>query len=493
MGGVAVTAPLLRLARGRHSTGYGERRLSRALVAEQRVMQRDHGRARAPIAEAPVASARATAVELAGLHALVWLALANAVGVLLALLLVWPAAGTLLGGLGYGRWVPLHLDLQLYGWCSLPLVALLLRFYSAPRGGECPGGVVAVGAWSAALVAGSVSWLAGGSSGKLFLEWSGMVRAALPVAMLLLLLALVRGWLGGARRRAGRRAERGRFVLAGAALLLALLPVPVILYWATSPTVYPAFNPDSGGATGSSLLGSSLGIVAVLLLAPVLAGLPRRPGASSRSGWPMAGVLALHFLVFALGGHGARSHHEPGQRLLLLSLAVWVPLVVVWLRSFEWPEGAGRWLTAAAAWSGVLLATSWITFQPGVLERAKFTNALVAHAHLAMAGAITSFHGALLAAIHRGDRLARVLRSPLPFWLWQLGCAIHVGALLAVGVLEAGDPGRLFRPDAAVSAWYGVRLLAGIVMLLASISWSRRAWRSLDASPAAGAGAAEAS
>jgi cytochrome c oxidase cbb3-type subunit 1 len=427
-----------------------------------------------PSSPAPVP--QPDSLELAGLHALLWLVIGNAVGVLLALLLAFPSLGSLLGPLGYGRWVPLHLDLQLYGWCSLPLVALLLRFFR-PRERDCPGGALAVGAWSAALAVGSVSWLAGESSGKLFLDWSGPARLALPAAMAVLMVALWRGRLAH-RAHASTTTGPAPRTPWDAALLFGLMPVPVVLAWAAGPDVYPPFNPESGGATGGSLLGSSLGIVAVVLLSPLLAELPHRPGAP-RAAQALASVLALHFLVFGLAGHGPSSHHELGQRLLLASLLPWAPLVVLWLRSFEWPPPARRWLGAAAIWSGLLLLTSLATFQPGVLERAKFTNTLVAHSHLAMAGAITSFHGALLVAVHRGDRLAGALGSARSWWLWQVGCAAHVAALLAVGMLEGADPGRLFRPDLAASAWYLARLLAGIAMLWASVLWLRRAWRSL--------------
>jgi cytochrome c oxidase cbb3-type subunit 1 len=228
------------------------------------------------------------------------------------------------------------------------------------------------------------------------------------------------------------------------------------------------------------LLGSSLGIVAVLLLVPVLAGLPQRAAAlSPRARRAIPGVLGLHFVAFALAGHGARSHRDLGQRLALVSLALWVPLVVSWLRSYHWPDAARPWLAAAGVWAGVLLVTSLVTFQPGVLERLKFTNGLVCHAHLAMAGTITSFHGALLAAVHRGDRLALALRSRWAFVLWHGGCALQIGALTWVAVLEAADPGLLFRPDVAAQWGYHARLLGGAAMLAASAHWLRRAWQAL--------------
>src|SRR3954462_8103478 len=55
-------------------------------------------------------------------HSLAWLVAANMVGVLLAAMVLWPGINEWIAPLTYGRWIPLHLDWQLYGWCALPLV-----------------------------------------------------------------------------------------------------------------------------------------------------------------------------------------------------------------------------------------------------------------------------------------------------------------------------------------------------------------------------------
>ncbi len=65
-------------------------------------------------------------------HNLGWLVAANLVGLLLAVLLLWPGLNDLLAPLTYGRWVPLHLDWQLYDWCSLPLVGVRFHYYLPP-------------------------------------------------------------------------------------------------------------------------------------------------------------------------------------------------------------------------------------------------------------------------------------------------------------------------------------------------------------------------
>lgn len=109
-------------------------------------------------------------------HSLLWLVIANSVGVLLATMLLLPQVNSVLGEWTYGRSMPVHLNLQLYGWCSLPLVAFLFKVYGSDRE---PGAVwcrPVLWVWSFALGIGALSWLDGQSSGKLFLDWAGYPR-----------------------------------------------------------------------------------------------------------------------------------------------------------------------------------------------------------------------------------------------------------------------------------------------------------------------------
>lgn len=51
----------------------------------------------------------------------------------LAIVLLIPSAGGWLGEWTYGRWMPVHLNFQLYGWLNMPLVAWLLKLYRADQ------------------------------------------------------------------------------------------------------------------------------------------------------------------------------------------------------------------------------------------------------------------------------------------------------------------------------------------------------------------------
>ncbi|HUD75374.1 MAG TPA: hypothetical protein VMQ76_09905, partial [Terracidiphilus sp.] len=57
-------------------------------------------------------------VVSAAAHALFWLVFANAIGLLIAILLIFPALNRLLGEWTYGRWIMVHMNLELYGWTS---------------------------------------------------------------------------------------------------------------------------------------------------------------------------------------------------------------------------------------------------------------------------------------------------------------------------------------------------------------------------------------
>lgn len=439
----------------------------------------------APIHRTPV-RASVSPVELATLHSLTWLVVANGVGLLLATLLLLPDLGLVLGPLTYGRWVPVHLDLHLYGWCSLPLVALLLRAFGSDAADAPPAArrlaTWALSAWSASLVVGSFNWLSGHSSGKLFLEWTGSGRLLFCASLGLLALALSYLYGSEVRRVVRRRLERRpraleenlpapadlTSLIGHGLVLLMLLPVPFVLYWASSPQVYPPHNPDSSGATGTSLLGSSLGIVLVFCLTPILAG--RRPH-SPRVVRQTFILLALHFGAFFVLDHGSHSHHELPQILALASLVVWPPLLIRYFRALPWPPESRRWLIALALWGGLLVATGVLQFLPGALEAVKFTNALVAHAHLAMASVTTSFLFATLILLHPDTRLARALGERHTFWAWHAGSVLLLGSLVAVAALEVSDHGVLFAADWRVFSFYALRWLGGGLMLWASAQW----------------------
>lgn len=400
-------------------------------------------------------TAPASLARVVARHSLGWLVAANFVGLWLATVVLWPAVGDLAAPLTYGRWVPLHLDWQLYGWMSLPTVGALLAWFG--DGKSVPEARVALGAWSVALALGGVSWLAGLNSGKLFLEWEGLARPLLPAAMLVLWAVLAR--LTWQRWPMLARGEK----IARVVLLGLLLPVPQALLWSMGREVYPAVNPDSGGATGAALLGSTLGIVTIFLGLPTLLRVPAK--ASARRGRWIAAALAASWLVFAAINHGNVSHHAWAAIVALGSLLAWVPLLAIFWLGYDWSDGARPWLRAALVWWALLVVSGWVAFLPGFSEAMKFTHGLVAHAHLAMAGLVTSVNGVLLTTL-----AGRPARRGV-FALWQFGCAVHVGALLVLGARESEHVGELFRSADWTQVALGLRLVGGLLMTVAAVRW----------------------
>ena len=397
-------------------------------------------------------------------HSLAWLVAANAVGVLMAALLLMPDLNRWLGEWTYGRWSMVHLDLQLYGWTSLPVVAFLFRLYGADQGPAAGWCRPVLWCWSAALAIGTLSWLSGHSSGKLFLDWTGSARLVLPLAMGALWLLLGGSFLGTGFRRPGPAAAK----VAGLALLLA---VPFLIHHAAGPGSYPPVDPDTGGPTGASQLESSLVVVAMLLVMPFSLA-PRRAGRA----WPVRlawTALAAEVLLCAALGRGDTSHRHPVAFLSLGSLLLWLPLMPAYYGAFAWSPPTRRWRQAMLAWWSLLLVTGWILFLPGVLDHFKFTDGLVGHAHLAMAGFTSSLGIFVLVQLLGAE--GRPFDRGWSFGAWNGGVLAYVGLMTWAGWREGFDPGFTTVPGPTRAAVYALRLVAGLLMLAASLEWLRSA------------------
>ena len=401
-------------------------------------------------------------VSTAVWHALAWLVVGNAIGVMIAILLLVPQLNVLLGEWTYGRWMMVHMNTALYGWCSLPMLGFLFRVYGVDRAARWARPVVWL--WSSALVIGSVSWLQGRSSGKLFLDWQGYARVFFVLALLALWLLLALSFLLGRGEQGDTRGGRALKMVG----LVVLLAVPFAIYAASNPGVYPAVNPDTGGPTGESQLESSLGVVLILLLLPF--GIARRVIAHGRIVRLSWCLLAAEGVLCSLLSRGDVSHHLPSQYLALGSMLVWFPLMPRYYRAFAWNETAQRWRTAMLWWWGGLVVTGWVLFLPGVLDRVKFTDVLVGHSLAAVAG----FLSALLALVMvqlLGDRDAWILNRTWSFHVWNWGVFAYVVVMAVAGWMEARDPGFTIVAGPAREVLYILRLITGLMMLAASIEW----------------------
>lgn len=403
-------------------------------------------------------------VSSAAWHSLFWLVFANAVGVLIAILLLIPGLNGELGEWTYGRWIMVHMNLELYGWCSLPLAGFLFKVYGADSGSAARWCRPVLWVWSAALGVGTLSWLSGYSSGKLFLDWSGFARVFFPLAMaalwLLLVFALAQRW---------NDPENAAMIVRGAKLLglVLLLVVPIVIFIAASPAIYPPVNPDTGGPTGASQLESSLIIVAILLLLPF--GLThRKAGHLTKINIAWA-VLFAEFLLYASLGRADISHHRPAQYLSLGSLLVWIPLTPTYYAAFAWRPGTRRWRNAFLCWWSALLLTGWVLFLPGILDHFKFTDGLVGHSLLAMAGFTSSLLIFVMVQLLGKD--GWIFNRTWSFYVWNGSVIGYVALMTVAGWREGFDPTFTIVPGTARNVLYLLRLLVGVLMLVASIEW----------------------
>ena len=404
------------------------------------------------------------------LHSLAWLMVANLVGLLLAALLLYPRLDRWMAELSYGRWVSVHMNLQLYGWCSLPLVAWLMKAHGVEEAGLWRWGRSALWAWSGALAVGASSWLAGHSSGKLFLDWTEYSRMLFTAALLFLWGVLAAASVVNSRKFAHTLRPIDAARLAGLAVLLA---VPFAVFWAAGPGVYPPVNPDTGGPTGGSLLGSTLGIVVLLLVLPVnhpRSGRPEREILMFSWFW-----LGAEMVVVLVLGHGNQSHHDWAQIAGLASLLPWAILMPLYYRLFIWPASARRWLRAWLVWWVLLVVSATILFLPGVLDRFKFTDALVGHSHLAMAGFLSSLEFFILTSLPEFNE--GLLDERTAFWAWQLGVVAYIVAMGVAGWYEGGQPAFTMIPGSFRDVLYGVRFAGGCLMIGATATWLIRVMR----------------
>jgi cytochrome c oxidase cbb3-type subunit I len=404
------------------------------------------------------------AIAHAAWHSLFWLVLANAIGVLLGILLLVPSLNKILGEWTYGRWMPVHMNLELYGWASLPLVAFLFKVYGADRSPASNWCRPALWAWSASLGVGALTWLNGHSSGKLFLDWTGYSRTLFPLAITALWLVLAYSL-----RNQWRSLQNARFITKSAKILglALLLAVPILIYVAASPTLYPPINPDTGGPTGASQLESTLVVVAILLLLPFgLTRLKVRNSWQTVTAWSIFAVEA--FLCLGLGRADV-SHHRPIQYISLASLLIWLPLTPAYYGAFDWHPNTRRWRIAFLIWWSILVPTGWCLFLPGVLDHFKFTDGLVGHSLLAMAGFTTSLLIFVMVQLLGDD--GWIFNGNTSFYVWQGSVLAYVLLMTCAGWLEGSDPSFTIVPGAVRNSIYLARLVIGVFLFIASTDW----------------------
>ena len=393
-------------------------------------------------------------------HSLAWLTFANAVGVLLAVMLLFPSTNRLFDTFTYGRWLTVHMNLELYGWSSLPLLAFLFKVYAVDRASAAQWARPILWIWSTALALGAFSWVTGHTSGKLFLDWTGYARILFPLAITAVWLLLTYAFFHSPKQSPKTRIAK----LIGLALLLL---VPILLYLAASPNLYPPINPATGGPTGASQLESTLVIIAILLLLPF--GLTHRKAPRSRAVTASWLIFAAESILCLGLGRADVSNHRPTQYIALGSLLVWIPLIPAYFAAFAWHPNTRRWRIAFLCWWTILVPTGWALFLPSVLDHFKFTDGLVGHSLLAMAGFVTALLIFVMAQL-LGEG-AWIFNRTWSFYVWNLAVLAYVLLMFTAGWREGSDPAFTILPGTARNVIYTLRLVVGVLMFLASAEW----------------------
>lgn len=249
--------------------------------------------------------------------------------------------------------------------------------------------------------------------------------------------------------------------------LMLLLAVPSAIYIASNPSLYPPVNPDTGGPTGASQLESSLMVVAILLILPF--GLTRRKAGRS---WPVSlswmVLIAESLLCIALGRADV-SHHRPAQFLSLGSLLIWLPLTPAYYAAFAWHANTRRWRRAFLWWWAGLIVSGWILFLPGVLDRFKFTDGLVGHSFTAMAGFVSALLIFVMVQLLGED--GWIFTRTWSFYLWNWSVFAYIVVMTVAGWMEGSDPAFTIVMGTARNVLYTLRLMTGLLMLVASLEW----------------------
>jgi cytochrome c oxidase cbb3-type subunit 1 len=294
------------------------------------------------------------------------------------------------------------------------------------------------------------------TSGKIFLDWKSGALWGFIAAQAVLWSVLAAAW----KERSGSWTKlRKSAALAG---LAGLALVPVSLVFASSPAVYPPVDRTTGGPTGSSLLGSALLVVGLMLILPRVTAVARTEH-GSRSIWIFFAVSWLVFGVTEAMGGTHFDAHQIGAMLFLLPWVWWLPRD--WA-GFTWPEGSGVWRGAMFGWWGLLVVSGVLMYQPGVLDHLKFTQGLVAHSHLAMAGFTTSFC-ALLLVLLTGKRVGCGWSAGV----WHFAALAMIVTLAWMGWQEGNGPSWMLRLPAWREWGLVIRSACGLLMLWVSVIW----------------------
>jgi cytochrome c oxidase cbb3-type subunit 1 len=110
-----------------------------------------------------------------------------------------------------------------------------------------------------------------------------------------------------------------------------------------------------------------------------------------------------------------------------------------------------------------------LLFRPGVLDHFKFTDGLVGHSLVAVAGFLTALLAVVMVQLLGDD--GWILTRRWSFHMWNWSVLAYVVIMLIAGWIEGSDPSFTSVPGPLRNVLYTLRLITGVLMLVASAEW----------------------
>jgi len=110
-----------------------------------------------------------------------------------------------------------------------------------------------------------------------------------------------------------------------------------------------------------------------------------------------------------------------------------------------------------------------VMFLPGVLDHFKFTDGLVGHSFVAMAGFTSSLLIFVMVQLLGED--GWIFNRTWSFYVWNGSVVSYVVLMSVAGWREGFDPTFTIVPGTVRNCLYVLRLASGLLMFAASLDW----------------------
>jgi len=189
-------------------------------------------------------------------------------------------------------------------------------------------------------------------------------------------------------------------------------------------------------------------------------------GGTGRAGRGTWAYFAFCWIFFGVAEVVGGTHFDWWQNVSLLLMPPWAWLLARDWSGFSWPPQSRLWRMATFGWWGLLVLTGYLMYFPWILDRIKFTQGLVAHSHLAMAGFTTSFCALLIVTL-----TGRAIGGRLSITIWHAAAVVMIATLAVMGWREGAGPSWMLGNPPWREFGLAIRSACGLAMFLVSGTW----------------------